>query len=118
VKKVTLLLFVFLVKFNFSQNSGKTHFIIHAVDVSTDLTKYQNAASNWAELDKFRLLDKRRTIYFSDMKASIELISAQELLDTYGKQISPLTIKTETYPNITFDVSMDGKSLKPQLISK
>ena len=118
MKKVTLLLFVFLVKFNFSQNSSKIHFIIHSLGKSTEITKYQNVADQCSDLDKYRLLNKRRVINFTDMKASIELFSAQELLDTYGKQIHPLTIKTETYPSIIFDISMDGKSLKPQLISK
>lgn len=111
-------MFVFLAKFNFSQNSSKIHFIIHSIDKSTDISKYENAANISADLDKYRLLNKRRVINFTDMKASIELFSAQELLDTYGKQIHPLTIKTESYPSITFDISMDGKSLKPQLISK
>ncbi len=114
MKKIILLVFVFLVKFNFSQNSVKTHFIIHPIDKSIEIRLYERAASSWAQLDKYRLLDKRRIIYFSDMKASIELFSAQELLETYGKQISPFTIKTETYPDLTFDVSKDGSALKPQ----
>ena len=114
MKKLIVLFFVLLVKFNFSQNSGKTHFIIHPIDKSIEISLYERAASNWTQLDKYRLMDKRRVIYFSDMKASIELYSAQELLDTYGKQISPFTIKTETYPDLTFDVSKDGSALKPQ----
>jgi hypothetical protein len=99
-----------------AQTSSKKHFIIHRIDNTTDITKYQEAASAWGQLDAFRFMDKRRTINFTDGKASIELYSAKELLEMYGKHISDLTITSDKYPNVAFDVTMDGKGLKPQLI--
>jgi hypothetical protein len=99
-----------------AQTSEKKHFIIHRVDNSIDVAKYQAAIDNWGQLDRYRLLDKRRIIYFTDSKLSIELLSAQELLVTYGKQISPNTIKSSNYTEIAFELTQDGKSIKPQLI--
>jgi len=99
-----------------AQTSEKRHFIIHRVDNAIDIAKYQTALDNWGQLDHYRLLDKRRIIYFTDSKLSIELLSAQELLDTYGKQISPYTIKSNNYTDIAFELTQDGKSIKPQLI--
>ncbi len=116
--KKLLFLFGFILSINFlhSQTSAKKHFIIHRIDNTADISKYQEAAAAWGQLDGFRFLDKRRTINFTDGKASIELYSANELLEMYGKHISDLTIKNDNYPQITFDVTMDGKGLKPQFI--
>lgn len=116
--KKLLFILVCLLSLNFlkAQNSPKKHFIIHRIDNTADITKYQEAAAAWGQLDAYRFLDRRRTINFADGKASIELYSANELWEMYGKHISDLTIKSENYPKISFDVTMDGKGLKPQLI--
>lgn len=112
-----LFMAIMLCAFSFSaQTSKKEHFIIHQLDNSVNISKYEQASESYGQLDQYRLYDKRRTIFFTDAKASIELYSAKELLELYGKEISPLTIKSENYRQITFDVSMDGKSLKPQLV--
>ncbi len=99
-----------------AQTSEKKHFIIHKVDNSIDVAKYQTAIDNWGQLDSYRLMNQRRIIYFTDSKLSIELYSAQELLDTYGKQISPHTIKSSNYAHVAFELTQNGKSIKPQLI--
>ncbi|MGZ3899259.1 MAG: hypothetical protein ACXVNM_12720 [Bacteroidia bacterium] len=114
--RILFMAFMLCVSIINAQTSKKQHFIIHPVDNSTDVTKYEQAAESYGQLDQYRFYDKRRTIYFTDSKATIELYSAKELLTIYGKEISPLTIKSEVYTPITFDVSMDGKSLKPQII--
>ena len=111
-----LIAFMLYASFINAQPSKKQHFIIHAVDKSINISKYEQAAELYGQLDKYRFYDKRRTIAFTDSKATIELYSAKELLDIYGKEISPLTVKGDNYPLVTFDVSMDGKSLKPQII--
>lgn len=110
--------FVFLFISLNAQNKSKEHFIIHKIDNSVNVEKYQLAAAEWGKLDEFRFYDQRRTIYFTDMKASIELFSAKELYVMYGKEISPNTIKSNDFPLVTFDITMDGKGLKPQLVRK
>jgi hypothetical protein len=109
-------IFIFCAGIVFAQTSGKKHFIIHRVDNTVDISKYQQAADSWGQLDQFRLMEKRRTIYFTDHKATIELYSAKELEEMFGKEISPLTIKTDTYREIEFEVIPSGKGLKPQFV--
>ncbi len=113
-----ILLLSLMLSFTFikAQTSEKRHFIIHKVDNSIDAVKYQTAIDNWGQLDSYRLMNQRRIIYFTDSKLSIELLSAQELLDTYGKQISPHTIKSPDYVKVAFELTQDGKSIKPQLV--
>jgi len=107
----------FCVNLSKAQNTGKKHFIIHRIDQSADLSKYEQAASNWNQLDNYRFYDKRRTISFTDSKVTIELYSAKELLEMFGKQIAPGTIMDEkNIREIAFEITMDGKGLKPQFI--
>jgi hypothetical protein len=114
--RLLTLAFVFCASILFAQTPGKKHFVIHRIDNTVDITPYQQAASNYGQLDQFRFLDKRRTIYFTDNRATIELYSAQELYEMFGKEISPLTITTGKYPEVAFEVT-PNKSLKPQLTS-
>lgn len=118
MKKFFVLAFMLCVTFLVAQTSSKVHFIIHKIDNSADVSRYETAAQMWGKLDEFRFYDKRRTIYFTDMKASIELYSAKELYMLYGKEVSPATIKSNDFPLVTFDVTMDGQGLKPQLSTK
>lgn len=115
MKRILILAFLLCATIFSAQTSAKQHFIIHSVDHTTDLKKYETAANTWGKLDEFRLLDKRRIISFTDHKATIELFSANELKDLYGKQISPLTITSNQYREIEFEVTPDGKGLKPQI---
>lgn len=116
MNKLLTLIFIFVVAFTFGQTPGKKHFVIHRIDNTTDISVYEQAANNYGQLDQFRFLDKRRTISFTDHKASIELYSAQELKEMFGKEISPLTITSGKYPEIAFEVTPGGKSLKPQFV--
>ena len=94
----------------------KIHFIIHTDNPNDNIAKYENAINNYGKLDEFRFYSARRTIQFQNTTAWIELYSAKELLDLYGKKISPFTIKDgQKYQDIEFAFTMDGKNLKPQL---
>lgn len=96
-------------------------FEIHSSNSKEDLKKYYDAASldgghEDGNFDMYRFYDKRRKIEFTGSEAYIELYSAKELNEKYGKPISPLTIQEgQPYQNITFVVNLDGKGLKPQL---
>jgi len=96
------------------------HFILHSTNPDLDLTVYENAVENWGGLDKFRLLDKRRTISFFDVMGNegvtIELFSAQELLNNNGTQISAHTItKEEDIYMTVFVLTPDRLSIKPKI---
>lgn len=96
------------------------HFILHSTNPDIDLTVYENAVENWGGLDKFRLLNKRRTIPFFDVMGNegvtIELFSAQELLNNNGTQISPHTIIKEEDVLVTvFVLTPDRLSIKPKI---
>ncbi|MDQ3190424.1 MAG: hypothetical protein M3Q58_02420 [Bacteroidota bacterium] len=118
MKRFHLLIFACLfVNISFAQNSVKKHFVINTINPSFNIDKYVFAAENWGSIDEYRLYDKRRVIAFRDKGVTIELFSAKELLELYGKQIPPRTIMpNESYQDIFFDVTIDGKGLKPQLI--
>jgi len=58
----------------------------------SELNTYKLAVNNFTTLDELRFLNQRRIIQFEKDGISIELMSANELLDKYGKEISPLTI--------------------------
>ncbi len=79
------------------------HFILHYHQQGLDSASYLKAANYFDRYDAYRFYDKRRTIYFTDKMVSIELFSAKELNEKYGKRISPYTIKDESnYPQIEF----------------
>jgi len=95
----------------------KVHYIIHTDNPNDDIAKYENAITNYGKLDEYRFYNGRRIIRFQHSTVSIELYSAKELLDLYNKAISPFTIKDgQKYRNVEFAFTMDGKSVKPQLI--
>lgn len=75
----------------------KQHYLLSSTTEGEDLTLFEQALSNYLDLDQYRFLNHRRTIKFSGTNVSIELFSADELLTQYGKQISPLTIMTGTF---------------------
>jgi len=100
----------------FSQTEKKEHFIIHANGADTNVIKYEEALVAYSQMDVFRFYDKRRVIQFVNSSITVELYSAKELLEKYGKEIPPHTIMpNQEYKEINFDLSMDGKAVKPQL---
>lgn len=107
-----------LSSFLFAQDPvSKEHFIIHKNTADIDVEKYAAAAnSGFINLDAYRFYDQRRVINFTGTDATIELYSAKEMLEKYGKKVSRYTIMPgQNYPDITFSLTLDGKSFKPQL---
>lgn len=96
---------------------SKKHFIIHKNASDIDVEKYASAAnSGFINLDAYRFYDKRRIINFTGTDATIELYSAKEMLEKYGKVIPAETIMPDqAFKEITFSITLDGKSFKPQL---
>jgi hypothetical protein len=82
----------------FSQNNSnasipkkKDHYRI-INNGSDDPLWYEKAMSHAQGMDSLRFLSQRRHISIQGTSLVLELFSAQELLDTYGKPISLLTI--------------------------
>lgn len=94
-------------------------FVIHCKNPA-DVQKYYNAAIKVnkhpdGDLDMYRFYEKRRNIEFTGTSDYIELLSAKELNEKYGKPISPLTIRQgQPYNDITFAINLDGIGFKPQ----
>jgi hypothetical protein len=115
-KPVLLVLFFMCAALIKIHAQEKKHFKIIIHDITAKEEKYEKASSNFL-LDEFRYYDKRRVVDFTDGKASIEIYSAKELLEAYEKEIAPGTIFDPTKARqITFDITLDGNTLKPQLI--
>jgi len=75
-----------------AQTNEKVHYYLHADAGEADLEKYARAIDAYGRLDMFRFIDSRRTISFAGTGVSVELCSASELKQMYGKAISPRTI--------------------------
>lgn len=89
--------------------------IIYFNNGNNDSLVYYKAIASYDSFDQFRFYDKRRLIFFIDKNVSIELFSAKELNEKYGKRISPYTIKDgESFPEIEFAINESG--IKPQLV--
>ena len=100
---------------NKTVSNEKRHFKFHFYETNLDTAAYYKAAYYFYRFDNYRFYGSRRIIYFANKEASIELYSAKELVDKYGKRISPLTIKDEiNFPKIEFVFFNDV--LKEQLV--
>lgn len=99
MKKKSLLLFVFVLlacfagisQSNSASQKNKEHYRIINANQEDDL-RYVKAMTK-ASVDSLRFLNERRQIPISGTTMVLELYSAQELKDTYGKPVSLLTIK-------------------------
>ena len=98
--RISLVLFLFLTNKTYSQTVEtetleKSSFIISSSNEnisSAQLNVYKTAVNNYTNLDELRFLDQRRIIPFEKNEISIELFSANELLEKYGKEIPENTI--------------------------
>lgn len=96
--RFVLVLILFLTNKTYAQTAEtieKSSFIISSLNeniTSTQLNVYKTAVYNYTNLDELRFLDQRRTILFEKNEISIELLSANELLEKYGKEIPVNTI--------------------------
>ena len=69
----------------------KPHYVVNNAGNAKETENYYYLLSNFS-FDEYRFYDKRRTITFVKSAVTVELYSAKELLETYQKPISPLTI--------------------------
>ena len=73
----------------------KLSFIISSSNqniTSGQLNVYKTAVNNYTNIDELRFVDQRRIIQFEKDGVSIELLSAVELLEKFGKEIPENTI--------------------------
>lgn len=76
-----------------AQESGKAHYVLKTERGDANLGEIQTALSNRGSLDNFRFANARRKIAISGTDVVVELFSAKELLDLYGKKRSARTLK-------------------------
>lgn len=76
-----------------AQESGKAHYVLKKEGFNANLGEIQTALSNRGSLDNFRFANARRKIAISRTDVVVELFSAKELLDLYGKKRSARTLK-------------------------
>ena len=74
------------------QNAKKFNYEIVSNENDSINKRIYQAAYDFNKYDKYRLLNDRRRIEITGYNAYLILFSANELLERYGKQISPLTI--------------------------
>src|ERR1700757_156321 len=92
------------------QTAQKNHYRI--INENSEFSLNYEKALAHTQLDNLRYLDSRRQIPVEGTKISIELFSAQELLENYGKPISPLTArKLSVVEPIKFKLSSNNYSL-------
>jgi hypothetical protein len=72
--------------------TSKPHFEIKNAKDQKEAAAYLNALKD-VDFEKFRFYSQRRTIHFINSPVIIELFSAQELLDLYGRPIHDANIR-------------------------
>ena len=97
MKYLSLLLFIgfcqyFSAQVYTYQNSTKKQYEIINAENSELKDRIYQAAFDYGKFDELRFLDKRREVKIEGTEVTVILYSAQELLDSYGKKISPFTI--------------------------
>jgi len=95
----------FIIKLNAQvytyQNATKFHYEIVSNENDSINKRIYQAAYDYKKFDEVRFLDSRRNINISGYNAYLILYSANELLERYGKQISPFTILPDsTFPEV------------------
>ena len=91
-----------------SNSIKKQTFILSSINNNiseSELEIYNVALINFSQLDEFRFLNQRRKILFEKNKIFVELFSANELAEQFGKEVSPFTILPgNTYLPATFQL--------------
>jgi len=90
--RILVVLFFLLTNKTYSQItdvqiSEKSSFVVYS-----KLNLYKSAVNDFSNLDELRFLDERRIILFEKDGVSVELLSANELSNKYGKEIPENTI--------------------------
>ncbi len=97
--------------------NNKPHYILNLnISAANKQQAYINALTQFARIEQFRFVEKRRTINLQGGDGSITLFSSQELFDSYGKRIRPQNIKQgQSYLEVEFLLGDNGL-IKEQLI--
>lgn len=90
-KAIFTLTFLFSIHLSASAQNAKPHFVIINPDKPAETQVYYDALKEF-DFASYRFLTKRRTIKFSKSNVTLELYSANELLDLYKKPINPNTL--------------------------
>ncbi|MBM3429361.1 MAG: hypothetical protein FJX99_00070 [Bacteroidetes bacterium] len=97
--RILVVLFFLLTNKTYSQItdvqiSEKSSFVVYSNEniTATQLNLYKSAVNDFSNLDELRFLDERRIILFEKDGVSVELLSANELSNKYGKEIPENTI--------------------------
>jgi hypothetical protein len=104
-------------KANKVSENNKPHYILNLnISAANKQQVYINALTQFARIEQFRFVEKRRTINLQGGDGSITLFSSQELFDSYGKRIRPQNIKQgQPYLEVEFLLGDNGL-IKEQLI--
>jgi hypothetical protein len=97
--------------------NNKPHYILNLnISAANKQQAYINALTQFARIEQFRFVEKRRTINLQGGDGSITLFSSQELFDSYGKRIRPQNIKQgQSYLEVELLLGDNGL-IKEQLI--
>lgn len=97
--RILVVLFLLFTNRAYSQitdtlTSEKSSFVVYSNEnlTATQLNLYKSAVNDFSNLDELRFLDQRRIILFEKDGVSVELLSANELSNKYGKEIPENTI--------------------------
>ncbi len=102
---------------NFSTSSDlKPHYLLSLNSSAKHKEEmYINALNQFARIENFRLIEKRRIIELANGDGNIELFSSSELNQLYGRRIRPQNLKDESaQPDIEFILNEYGV-IKEQL---
>jgi hypothetical protein len=91
VRTIFFLFLVLIIDVTAFAQGAKPHYVVNNAGDAKENENYYYLLSNF-NFDQYRFYDKRRTITFVKSAVTVELYSAKELLETYQKPISPLTI--------------------------
>jgi hypothetical protein len=91
VRTIFFLFLVLIIDVTAFAQGAKPHYVVNNAGDAKETENYYYLLSNF-NFDQYRFYDKRRTITFVKSAVTVELYSAKELLETYQKPISPLTI--------------------------
>jgi len=127
MKFIYIFFFLFILFRNIDTNAQeietnsieKNTFLLHSGNSNisqSELVIYKRALLEFSQLDEFRFLNERRTILFEKNQITVELFSANELVEKFGKEVSPFTILPgKTYLPATFQLINwnDGYAIHP-----
>lgn len=102
------------------ESTQKPHFRIFTNDPSvSNLEKYVSVCAEYIDFDQFRLQSERRVLKFQFVEVYIELYSGDELVQLYGKPLSPLTIlHGQSYRPVEFYITDESQPRLDYLVLK